>query len=123
MPKDFSRTRRVAEQIQRELAMLIQREIKDPRLGMVTVSGVDVTKDLSIAKVYVSVLNETQDIEQSLEVLNHAAGFLRHALGQNLVLRAVPHLQFLYDDTIARGNALSSLINDAVSSDQDKQKD
>ncbi|MCW9025070.1 MAG: 30S ribosome-binding factor RbfA [Gammaproteobacteria bacterium] len=123
MPKDFSRTRRVAEQIQRELAMLIQQEIKDPRLGMVTVSGVDVTKDLSVAKVYVSVLDESHDVKQTLEVLNRAAGFLRHALGQSLVMRAVPHLHFHFDDSISRGNELSSLINDAVAADKKKHKD
>ena len=123
MPKDFSRTRRVAEQIQRELATLIQREVKDPRLGMVTVSVVNVSKDLSVAKVYVSVLDESHDIEQTLEVLNHASGFLRHALGQNLVMRIVPHLQFLYDESISRGNALSSLIDDAISTDQKKHRD
>ena len=72
MPKDFNRTRRVAEQMQRDLALLIQQEIKDPRLGMVTVSGVDVSRDLSLAKVYVTVMGENPDIELTLDILQKA---------------------------------------------------
>jgi len=123
MSKDFSRSRRVGEQIQRELAMLIQREIKDPRLGMITVSGVDLSRDLSAAKVYVTVLDESQDIEQMLEVLTHASGFLRHELGKRVLMRIVPSLQFIYDASVSRGNDLSDLINKAVASDRDKQSD
>ena len=120
MPKDFNRSRRVGEQIQRELANLIQREIKDPRLGMVTVSAVDLSRDLSSAKVYVTVLNESQDIEQTLDVLNRATGFLRHELGRKVMMRIVPSLQFIYDASVSRGNELSNLINEAIASDQNK---
>lgn len=123
MPKDFSRTRRVGEQIQRELAVLIQQEIKDPRLGMVTVSAVDVSRDLSVAKVFVTVFNEEHDIAQTLEVLNHAAGFLRHCLGKSMSLRSVPTLKFIYDASVSNGNRLSSLIDQAVSADRDKHQD
>lgn len=122
MAKDFSRTRRIGEQMQRELAILIQQEIQDPRLGMVTVSAVEVSRDLAHAKVFITVLNdERQDIAASLEVLNRAAGFLRHALGQCMTLRTVPALRFVYDESMARGNALSRLIDEAVKSD--KQQD
>ena len=123
MPKDFSRTRRVGEQIQRELAVLIQQEIKDPRLGMVTVSAVDVSRDLSVAKVFVTVFDEEHDMAQTLEVLEHAAGFLRHCLGKSMTLRTVPVLKFIYDESVSKGNRLSSLIDAAVDSDRDKHRD
>ncbi len=123
MPKDFSRTRRVGEQIQRELAVLIQQEIKDPRLGMVTVSGVDVSRDLSVAKVFITVFDEQQEMAQTLEVLEHAAGFLRHCLGKSMSLRSVPALKFIYDASVSRGNRLSSLIDEALSSDREKLHD
>lgn len=123
MPKDFSRTRRVGEQIQRELAQLIQQEIHDPRLGMVTVSGVEVSRDLAVAKVFVSMLNEDEQLEPSLEVLKKAAGFLRHELGRRMTTRTVPELRFVYDATIQRGNELSSLIDKAVARDKENQND
>lgn len=119
MAKDFSRTRRIGEQMQRELAILIQQEIQDPRLGMVTVSAVEVSRDLAHAKVYITVLDDQQhDIATSLEVLNHAGGFLRHELGRRMTLRTVPALHFVYDESMARGNELSRLIDEAVKSDQ-----
>ena len=123
MSNDFSRTRRVAEQMQRELAVLIQQEIKDPRIGMVTVSAVDVSRDLSVAKVYITVLDEKHDIKITLSILNKAAGFLRHALGQRVKLRHVPSLSFIFDESISRGNELSSLIDQAIKSDQDHHQD
>ena len=123
MPKDFNRTRRVAEQMQRDLALLIQQEIKDPRLGMVTVSGVDVSKDLSLAKVYITVMGENPDIELTLDILQKASGFLRHELGRNSNMRALPQLKFFYDESISRGAELSELINEAIASDEAKHKD
>lgn len=125
MPKDFSRTRRVSEQLQRELAQLIQQEVHDPRLGMITVSGVEVSRDLAVAKVFVSSLDDGEQLEQSLDVLKKAAGFLRRELGKRMSTRTVPELRFVYDATIQRGNELSSLIDKAIASDKDKdnQKD
>lgn len=122
MPKEFSRTRRVGEQMQRELAQLIQQEIKDPRLGMVTVSGVDVSRDLSVARVYVTVLGDT-DPQPSLAVLNRAAKFLRHALGQRLVMRTLPHLKFIYDESVERGDRLSRLIDEVRSRERKDEED
>jgi len=118
MTKDFSRTRRIGEQMQRELAILIQQEIKDPRVGMVTVSAVEVSRDLSHAKVFITVLNTDQDIPTTLEILNRAGGFLRHELGRRMVLRTVPALHFVYDESMVRGNELSRLIDEAVKSDK-----
>jgi ribosome-binding factor A len=121
MPRDFPRTRRVAEQLQRELAELIRREVRDPRVGNITVSEVRVTRNLEHADVYVTALGAAaEDSEQSVEALNHAAGYLRRQLGQMLKLRSIPVLRFRYDDSFDRGAHLSRLIDEAVADDQDK---
>jgi ribosome-binding factor A len=114
MPREFSRSKRVAAQIQRELAQLIQFELKDPRLGLVTVSGVDLSRDLAYAKVYVTVLAADESVEEVLETLNKAAGFLRHELGRRLTTRVTPQLTFLYDASVERGANLSALIDKAL---------
>jgi len=114
MPKDFSRTRRVGEQIQREMAQLVQQEIKDPRLGLVTISAVKLSKDMSHANIFFTVLDEEHPIEETLKVLEGAAGFLRHELAKRMQLRIVPHIHFKYDESIAYGNDLSALINKAM---------
>lgn len=113
----FARTDRVSEQIRRELAVLIRDRIKDPRVGMVTLLDVEVSKDLSHAKIWFDVL-KTDHALDTQEALNHAAGFLRHELGQLMKLRVTPTLHFFYDDTQSRGNALSALIDKAVASDR-----
>jgi len=120
MPKEFERTRRVAEQIQRELAVLIQQELKDPRLGMLTISAVQVSKDMSMAKVFITVFNEEQDRAKTLEALQHASGFLQHELGRQMSLRIIPKLRFVYDESIVRGAELSALIDQAVKEDRAK---
>lgn len=120
MPKDFSRTRRVAEQLQRELATLIQQEVKDPRVGMITVYAVDVSKDLAHAKVFITALSEEQEHQETIDALQHAAGFLQHELGKRLQLRTIPRLKFVYDESIERGTNLSALIDSAVEQDQKK---
>jgi len=120
MPKEFARTRRVGEQIQRDLAVLIQQELKDPRLGMLTISAVEVSKDMSTAKVFITVFNEAQDRDKTLEALQHAAGFLQRELGQRLSLRTIPKLRFVYDESIVRGAELSALIDKAVKQDRAK---
>ncbi len=120
MAKEYSRTQRVADQVQRELAQIIQLEMKDPRLGLVTVSAVDVSRDLAFADIYVSFLgvDEQQSIETSLEVLNHASGFLRSQLARAIKLRFTPQLRFYYDSSLRRGQYLSSLIEQAVEQDR-----
>ena len=120
MPKEFERTRRVAEQIQRELAVLIQQELKDPRLGMLTISAVQVSKDMSMAKVFITVFNEEQDRAKTLEALQHASGFLQHELGRQMSLRIIPKLRFVYDESVVRGAELSALIDKAVKEDRAK---
>lgn len=118
-----ARAQRVADQIQRELAVLLQREVKDPRLGIVTVSGVEVTSDLQNAKVFVTFLgkDEEQEIKQALEVLSGAAGFLRSQLAKSIRMRSVPSLRFLFDKSIVEGQRMSSLIEKAISEDESKK--
>ncbi|OHV11238.1 30S ribosome-binding factor RbfA [Kushneria phosphatilytica] len=118
--REFSRTDRVAEQLAHELAVLIQREVKDPRLGMVTVGSARVSRDLSYADVYITLMGDNSDerIRDHLRILEGASGFLRRRLGQQLKLRHVPQLRFHYDDSVERGHALSSLIDEAVATDQ-----
>jgi ribosome-binding factor A len=114
MPREFSRSLRVADQIQRELAALIRDEVKDPRMGMVSISGVEVSRDMAHAKVYVSVLGDEQSAADSLEALNHAAGFLRRELGRSMRLRTVPQLRFIHDRSLEEGARMSALIDEAL---------
>ncbi|MBU2707987.1 30S ribosome-binding factor RbfA [Zooshikella marina] len=120
MAKEFSRTQRIADQIQKELAVLIQLEIKDPRLGMVTVSSVDVSRDLAYANIYVTFLGKEDQVsnDEQVAVLNKAAGFLRSMLAKRLTARTTPQLRFFFDESIQRGQYLSKLIDDAVSKDR-----
>ena len=123
--REFKRTDRVADQLQKELAVLIQREVKDPRLGMVTVSGATVSRDLGYADIYVTLLGEQdpERIKENLQVLKRAAGFLRSQIAQRIKLRHVPELRFHFDESVVRGQHLSSLIDEAVSSDRARQAD
>jgi ribosome-binding factor A len=114
MPREFSRTRRVAEQLQRELAVLVRDEIKDPRLGMVSISGAEVSRDLAYATVYISVLGDDKAVADSLAVLNRAAGFLRHRLGQLMRIRIVPQLKFEFDSSLQEGARMDALIDAAL---------
>ena len=114
MPKDYSRTRRVAEQIQREIAQLVQQEIKDPRIGLVTISAVKLSSDMSHANIFFTVFDEAHPVKETLEVLEGAAGFLRHELAKRMKLRIVPQIHFKYDESISYGNDLSALINKAM---------
>jgi ribosome-binding factor A len=121
MAKDYSRTQRIGDQMQRELALLIQREIKDPRLGLVTITAVDVSRDLSHAKVYITVMGHDDDVGKlrlNLEILQDAAGFLRMQLGKAMKLRSVPQMHFRYDASIRRGAELSALIDRALAEDR-----
>ena len=120
MAKEYSRTQRIGDQIQRELAQMIPREVKDPRLGFVTITAVDVSRDVGHAKVYITVMGQdgSEDIKQSLKVLNSAAGFLRMQLGKEMKLRSVPQLHFHFDESVSRGVHLSALIERAVAEDR-----
>ncbi len=125
MAKEYSRTQRVGDQMQRELALLIQREVKDPRLGMITVTAVDVSRDMAHAKVFITLMGKDgdEDIAQNLEILKDASGFLRMLLGRSMKLRSIPQLHFHYDESVRRGVRLSSLIEQAVAEDRRHQTD
>jgi ribosome-binding factor A len=123
MPKEFPRTRRVGEQIQRELAELIRNELKDPRLGMISICQVTVSRDMSHAKVFVSVLGNEQQTEDSMAVLRHAAGFLRHKLGKIMHMRVIPELHFFLDRSLEEGARIGALINAAIASDRGNKED
>ncbi len=116
MNNDGGRQRRVSEQIQKELALLIQQEMKDPRVQWVTVSAVEVTRDYSYAKVFVTALTVTEDPKAAdtiMSILKHAAGFLRRELSKRMSLRSVPELVFVYDVSMENGNRISRLIEAA----------
>lgn len=118
MPKDFSRAQRIAEQIQREMAELIRLELKDPRVGLVTITGVEVTQDYEHAKVFFTLLGEAQQAADSLVGLQRAAGFLRSQLSRRMQLRIIPQLHFIYDESVERGIHLSKLIDEAITQDK-----
>ncbi len=118
MAKAFSRTSRVAEQIQRELAELIQMEVKDPRVGLVTLTGVEVTQDYAHAKVYFTTLGTAEQAPLAQTGLQHAAGFLRSQLAHRMKLRIMPQLHFIYDTSVEQGMHLSQLIDEAVAADK-----
>lgn len=122
MAREFSRTDRVAEQLQREMAQIVQMEIKDPRVGMVTVSGVDISRDLYYATVFVTFLGISEDkksIKTALEVLNQASGFVRSLIGKRIKMRVVPQIKFEFDQSISHGSEMSALIQKARAKDGD----
>lgn len=123
VPRDFPRTRRIADQIQRELADIIRFELKDPRVGMMTITDIEVSQDHNHAKVFFTVLADAHKQAETGEVLQHAAGFLRTQLARRMKLRTVPQLQFEYDTSVERGVQLSRLIDDAVAGDAKRSVD
>jgi len=118
MKKTSQRARRIGDEIQRELADLLRNEVKDPRVGPVTITGVEVSADLSHAKVFVTHLAGRETAGAAIKALQHTAGFLRSALSHRLSLYSVPQLHFAYDDSIESGMKLSQLIDDAVAADR-----
>ena len=110
-----ARLHRIAEQIQRDLSELIRLEVKDPRVGFVTLTGVEVTADLAHAKIWFTTLGTKADHEQTGEGLNRACGFLRTALARRIKTRIMPELHFIFDASVERGMFLSDLIDKAVS--------
>jgi ribosome-binding factor A len=120
MPRDYPRSRRIADQIQRELSDIIRLELKDPRVGMITIIDVEVSHDQSHARVFFTSLGDPTSVADTTRGLQHAAGFLRSELAHRMKLRVVPQLQFKYDESVERGMRLSSLIDAAVADDAAK---
>lgn len=117
MPKEFSRSQRVVEQIRRELAELIRLEVKDPRVGFITLTDVEITPDYAHAKVYFTSMTGSEGIEDILVGLRRASGFLRRELGRRVRIHTTPELHFYYDKSVEEGSRLSQLIDSVVRDD------
>ena len=123
MAKEFSRISRINQQVKQELALVLQREMKDPRLGMVTVNDVDVPRDLNYAKVFVTFFDdEKETIKEKLSVLNNAASYIRTLVAGRLKLRTTPELRFFYDQSLNEGIRMTNLVTKAVRQDQEKKQ-
>jgi ribosome-binding factor A len=122
MPRDFPRSRRIAEQVQRELSDIIRVELKDPRVGMITITDVEMTPDNAHAKVFFTVLGQQPRIDEAAAGLQHAAGYLRSELAQRIKIRVMPQLHFEYDASVERGIRLSQLIDAAVADDAKRKR-
>ncbi|MDP8078865.1 30S ribosome-binding factor RbfA [Phocoenobacter skyensis] len=122
MAKEFSRSDRVAQELQKEVAIILQREVKDPRVGMVTVSDVEISRDLAYAKIFVTFLfdEDASVVERGLEGLNKASGYIRNLVGKAMRLRIVPELRFVYDESLVEGMRMSNLVTDVVRKDKEK---
>jgi len=120
VPREFTRAERVADALQRELAVLIREEMGDPRVNFVNITAVDVSRDLAAAKVHVNYVQAREKAERlaGVKVLNGAAGFLRTKLAKRMQLRIIPSLTFIYDDSGRRGQELSALIDTALAADK-----
>jgi len=120
--KAFPRTRRVGEQIRRELAELIRDELRDPRLALISMTGVEVSRDLAHARIFVTLVGDPTERAERVAELNRAAPLLRRELGRRMRIRTVPALEFRYDEVVERGARLSALIDAAVAADADKHR-
>ena len=114
MPREYSRNQRLGTEVLRTLSELLRFETKDPRLQGVSLTGVDLSRDLSVARVYFSVLDPNEAIEPVAEGLQKASGFLRSRLGRELQIRHVPELRFSHDDSAAESVRISQLIDSAL---------
>jgi len=116
MPKEYSRSERVADFIKREVALLLQRELRDPRVSNVNVNAVVVSRDMSTAKIYVTFFDKetAEEAKQAVEVLNGAAGFIRTQVASQHSMRSTPKLRFYFDDSVRQGEHLSNLIDRAI---------
>ncbi|MGB0723442.1 MAG: 30S ribosome-binding factor RbfA [Gammaproteobacteria bacterium] len=118
MPNEYSRADRLGGQLRRDLAELIRDEVRDPRVGMVSITEIRVSRDLAHARVFITRIGDAAEREPAVAALNHAAGFLRRELGQRLRIRVIPHLRFEYDDVVEGGMHMENLIAKAVQSDR-----
>ena len=117
MSHEFARAERIAAEMRRLLAVLVHDELRDPRVGMVTVHEVRVSRDLAHAKVFYTCLDETR-VAETGRILRQSGGFLRRRLGQLMKIRTIPELEFTFDRSVAEGNRLSALIDRAVAEDR-----
>jgi len=125
MAREFGRPERVADFLRKELSQIMQHQMRDPRVGLVSITDVEVSRDLSHAKIYVTMMDasEQSEAKETLQVLNKAAGFLRTQVAKSHSMRITPSLRFYFDESIHRGQYLSSLIDKAVSEDRENTDD
>ncbi|MDY0047908.1 MAG: 30S ribosome-binding factor RbfA [Thauera propionica] len=123
MPKEYSRSQRVVEQIRRELAELIRLEVKDPRVGFITLTDVEITPDYAHAKVFFTSMTGEADVPEIQRGLRRASGFLRRELGRRIRIHTIPELHFHYDRSVEEGSRLSRLIDDVVREDEARHQD
>ena len=125
MAREFKRSDRVAQEIQKEIAVILQREVKDPRIGMVTVSDVEVSSDLAYAKIFVTFLFDHDEaaIAQGMKGLEKAAPYIRVLLGKAMKLRIVPEIRFIYDESLVEGMRMSNLVSNVIREDEAKHKE
>jgi len=123
MSKEFGRVDRLSQQMQQEMALILQRDIKDPRLHrMITVSDVDVSKDLSHAKIYVTFLGlEADKVKLNLEILNDASGYIRSLIAKRIQTRIVPTVRFYFDKSLDEGIRMANLVENVRKSDDEKR--
>lgn len=125
MAREFSRTDRVGQQIHKEIASILQNEFKnrDPRLGMVTVSGVEVSRDLAYAKIFVTFFeNDEEQVKNYLTILDDNKGFIRSLLAGRMRMRAIPAVKFVRDGSLAEGIRIANLVTDTLSKDEARAK-
>lgn len=118
MPKEYSRSQRVVEQIRRELAELIRMEVKDPRVGFITLTDVEITPDYAHAKVFFTSMTGSESVPEILQGLRRASGFLRRELGRRVRIHTTPELHFVYDNSVEEGTRMSRLIDEVVREDE-----
>ena len=123
MPKEYSRASRVAEQIRRELAELIRLEVKDPRVGFISLTDVELSADYAHAKVFFTSMKGDEGLDEILEGLRRASGFLRRELGRRVRIHTTPELHFAYDNSVANGSRMSALIDRVIAEDRAKAGD
>lgn len=125
MAREFKRSDRVAQEIQKEIAVILQREVKDPRIGMVTVSDVEVSSDLAYAKIFVTFLFDHDEaaIAQGMKGLEKASPYIRMLLGKAMKLRIVPEIRFVYDESLVEGMRMSNLVSNVIREDEAKHKE
>ena len=125
MSREFKRSDRVAQELKKEVAVILQREVKDPRIGMVTVSDVEVSRDLAYAKIFVTFLfdNDQEAINQGMKGLEKASPYIRSLVGKAMRLRIVPELRLIYDESLVEGMRMSNLVSNVIREDEAKHKE
>ena len=122
MPREFSRSQRVAAQMQRELAVILQSGIKDPRLGFLTVNSVELSRDLAVAKVYFTVLGKRHEqVEKDREIIDRSVPFIRHELAKRMRIRVIPELRFVHDQSVENGMRIDRLLDEALAPPDEDQ--